>query len=236
MQISAIIAAGGRGKRMNSALSKQFLCIKGHPILSYTLNIFEAVDEIKEIVLVVGPADIDYTREHIIKKYRYKKVRMVEGGQERQDSVYNGLKGLSPQTDIVVIHDAVRPFVKRDMIFKSIEMAKTYKAVGVAVPVKDTIKVVGEDGFVKSTPERKNLWAIQTPQTFDYDLIVYAHEKARRDGFYGTDDTVLVERLGHNVKIIEGAYENLKITTPEDIIIAENFVALGYGDFRRFPR
>jgi len=236
MQVSAVIAAGGRGKRMNSSLSKQFLCIKGHPIISYTLNTFETFDKIQDIILVVGKGDIEYTHEQIVKRYRYKKVRVVEGGPERQDSVYNGLRALAPQTDIVVIHDAVRPFVKKKMILESIEAAKTYKAVGVAVPVKDTIKVVGENGFIKDTPERKYLWAIQTPQTFDYDLIVYAHEKARRDGFYGTDDAVLVERLGHNVKVIEGAYENIKITTPEDIIIAENFVALGYGDFRRFPR
>jgi len=236
MHVSAVIAAGGRGRRMNSSLSKQFLCIKGHPILSYTLNTFETLDKIQEIVLVVGKADMDYTREQIIKKYRYKKVRLIEGGQERQDSVYNGLRAVAPQTDIVVIHDAVRPFVKKNMILESIEAAKNYGAVGVAVPVKDTIKVVGENGIIKNTPERKYLWAIQTPQTFKYDLIVYAHEKARKDGFYGTDDAVLVERLGHDVKIIEGAYENIKITTPEDIIIAENFVALGYGDFRRFPR
>jgi 2-C-methyl-D-erythritol 4-phosphate cytidylyltransferase len=233
MQVSAIIAAGGKGKRMNSSLSKQFLCIKGHPIISYTLNAFESFDKINEVILVVGSGDIDYVQKEIIKKYHYKKVRLVEGGKERQDSVYNGLRELSPQTDIVVIHDGVRPFVKKDLIMKSIEAAMVYKAAGVAVPVKDTIKVVDDFGMVKHTPDRKTLWDIQTPQTFEYRLIMRAYEEAMHDGFYGTDDAVLVERLGHGVKIIEGAYENIKITTPEDIIIAENFVALGYGDFRR---
>jgi 2-C-methyl-D-erythritol 4-phosphate cytidylyltransferase len=233
MRVSAVIAAGGRGKRMKSSMSKQFLMIKGHPILYYTLSVFEFLDRIEEIILVVGGPDIPYAREEIVNRYRFKKVKIVEGGAERQDSVYNGLREISPQTDIVVIHDGVRPFITRDIILKSIEAAREHKAVGVAVPVKDTIKVVGEGSIIKSTPDRKTLWAMQTPQTFDYSLILRAHEEARREGFYGTDDTVLVERLGLPVRVIEGAYENIKITTPEDIVIAETFVALGYGDFRR---
>lgn len=233
MQVSAIIAAGGRGRRMNSSISKQFLNIKGHPILYYTLKKFEKMDKIKSIVLVTGADDLDYTREEIIKRYRFKKIRLVEGGKERQDSVYNGLRELSPQTDIVVIHDGVRPFVPVNIIEKSITAAAKYKAVGVAVPVKDTIKVVDKNHTIKNTPDRKTLWAMQTPQSFTYDIIMRAYEKAMRDGFYGTDDTVLVERLGLPVKIIEGAYENIKITTPEDIVFAETFISLGYGDYRR---
>ncbi len=233
MQVSAVIAAGGHGKRMNSSVSKQFLTIKGHPILYYTLNKFEKMDVISSIVLVTGVDNIDYTREEIIRKYGFKKVKLVEGGKERQDSVYNGLREIPPQTDIVVIHDGVRPFVPIKLIEKSITAAMKYKAVGVAVPVKDTIKIVGDGNIIKSTPDRKTLWSIQTPQTFKYDLILAAYEKALSEGFYGTDDTVLVERMGLSVKIIEGAYENIKITTPEDIIFAEAFVALGFGDFRR---
>lgn len=233
MQVSAIIAAGGRGRRMNSSISKQFLNIKGHPILYYTLKKFEKMDKIKSIVLVTGADDLDYTREEIIKRYKFKKIRLVEGGKERQDSVYNGLRELSPQTDIVVIHDGVRPFVPVNIIEKSITAAAKYKAVGVAVPVKDTIKVVDKNHTIKNTPDRKTLWAMQTPQSFTYDIIMRAYEKAMRDGFYGTDDTVLVERLGLPVKIIEGAYENIKITTPEDIVFAETFISLGYGDYRR---
>ena len=233
MHISAIIAAGGQGRRMNSSVSKQFLNIKGHPILYYTLNKFEKMDELNSIVLVTGEADIDYTREKIVKRYRFKKVELVSGGKERQDSVYNGLRKLSPQTDIVVIHDGVRPFVPRQIIESSSAAAVEYKAVGVAVPVKDTIKVVDSDNTIKSTPDRSTLWAMQTPQTFHYDIIMKAYEKAMAEGFYGTDDTVLVERLGFPVKIIEGAYENIKITTPEDIVLAEAFISVGYGNYRR---
>ncbi|HHX22996.1 MAG: 2-C-methyl-D-erythritol 4-phosphate cytidylyltransferase [Tepidanaerobacteraceae bacterium] len=233
MQVNAIIAAGGQGRRMNSSVSKQFLKIKGYPIIYYTLNKFEKMDIISSIVLVLSKDDMDYTKEEIISRYGFKKVIMVEGGNERQDSVYNGLRVLPPQTDIVVIHDAVRPFIPMRLIEKSVEFAKKHKAVGVAVPVKDTIKVVDNNNIIKNTPNRKTLWAMQTPQTFSYELIMDAYEKARSDGFYGTDDTVLVEHMGLPVKIIEGAYENIKITTPEDMLFAETFTALGYADYRR---
>ncbi|TYP48152.1 2-C-methyl-D-erythritol 4-phosphate cytidylyltransferase [Thermosediminibacter litoriperuensis] len=232
MKIAAVIAAGGRGRRMNSTLSKQFLMLKGRPILYYTLSTFETLAEIEEIILVVGPSDIVHAEREILIPYRFKKVKLVEGGQERQDSVYNGLRSCSPQTDIVVIHDGVRPFVTKKIIIDSIEAAKKYRAVGVGVPVKDTIKVV-DKGVIINTPDRKTLWAIQTPQTFEYKLILRAHEEARNSGFYGTDDTVLVERLGFPVRMIEGAYENIKITTPEDMIVAEAFMDMGYGDFKR---
>jgi len=233
MHISAIIAAGGQGRRMNSSISKQFLNLKGHPILYYTLNKFERMDQIDSIVLVTSAADIQYVQEMIINRYKFKKTQIVGGGKERQDSVYNGLRKLSPQTDIVVIHDGVRPFVTKQIIENSIAAAVEHKAVGVAVPVKDTIKVVDRDNIIKSTPDRSTLWAMQTPQTFRYDIIMNAYEKAMSEGYYGTDDTVLVERLGFPVKIIEGAYENIKITTPEDIIIAEAFISLGYGHYGR---
>lgn len=233
MQVCAVIAAGGQGKRMNSNVSKQFLTIKGHPILYYTLNKFEKMKILNEIILVVPPADVKYTKEQIIKKYGFKKTRIVEGGKERQDSVYNGLKALPKDADIVVIHDGVRPFIPVKIIENSIEAAAECDAVGVAVPVKDTIKVVDDKSIVKTTPDRKALWAIQTPQTFKYDVIMKAYEKAMEDGFYGTDDTVLVERMGLPVKIIEGSYENIKITTPEDIIFAEAFVSIGLADPRR---
>jgi 2-C-methyl-D-erythritol 4-phosphate cytidylyltransferase len=232
MQVSAIIAAGGQGKRMDRGLSKQFLHIKGRPILYYTLSTFESLDLFCEIVVVVGKADFSYA-DNILNRYKFKKAGLVQGGKERQDSVYNGLSALSHKTDIVVIHDGVRPFVTKDIIKRSISAAKKHKAAGAAVPVKDTIKVVNNCRIIKHTPERKTLWAMQTPQTFVYDLILDAYETAFKDGFYGTDDAILVERLGLQVKIIEGAYENFKITTPEDIVIAENFVAMGYGDFRR---
>ncbi len=232
MQVDAIIAAGGQGKRMNRGISKQFLNLKGHPILYYTLNKFENMNIIKSIILVTGACDMDYTRNNVIDRYGFKKIKMVEGGEKRQDSVYNGLRELSPQTDIVVIHDGVRPFVSTKLIKNSITAAEKYKAVGVAVPVKDTIKTVGNGNIIKNTPDRSALWAIQTPQSFDYGLVMEAYERAMHDGFYGTDDTVLVERMGLPVKVIEGAYENIKITTPEDMIFAETFVSLGFGGFK----
>lgn len=232
MQIGVIVAAGGRGRRMNSSVSKQFLKIKGHPILYYTLKVFESLNFIDEIILVIGSHDRKLAEKYI-SYYRLKKVKVVEGGKERQNSVYNGLSKLSPQTDVVIIHDGVRPFVTKEMIESSIKGAKKYGAVGVAVPVKDTIKVIDRNKFIKDTPKRSALRAIQTPQVFKYDLIMKAYKKAFQDGFYGTDDTVLVERLGHPVKLIDGSYENIKITTPEDILIAETFVRLGYGDFWR---
>ncbi|MDD4569662.1 MAG: 2-C-methyl-D-erythritol 4-phosphate cytidylyltransferase, partial [Tepidanaerobacteraceae bacterium] len=182
MQIGAVIAAGGQGKRMNSNISKQFLTIRGHPILYYTLNKFEKMDIIKSIVLVTSKHDMGYTNEEIIKRYGFKKIKMVEGGKERQDSVYSGLRGISSQTDIVVIHDGVRPFVSTTLIEKSINAAIRYKAVGVAVPVKDTIKVVGNGNIIKNTPNRKTLWAMQTPQCFNYALSLEAYEKARCEG------------------------------------------------------
>ncbi|MGB9814255.1 MAG: 2-C-methyl-D-erythritol 4-phosphate cytidylyltransferase [Thermovenabulum sp.] len=232
MYVSAIIAAGGKGKRMNSAKSKQYLPLKGFPILYYTLTVFETLKEIDEIILVVGGQDVEFVKKEIINKYKFKKIKVVEGGFERQDSVYNGLRSCAPQTDIVVIHDGVRPFITHKLILESIEAAKIYNAAGVAVPVKDTIKIV-EDGFIKTTPDRRKLFAIQTPQTFKYGLILEAHEAAKKEGFYGTDDAVLVERLGVKVKIIDGSYENIKITTPEDIIIAEAFLNLGFGEFQK---
>lgn len=229
MRINAVIAAGGHGKRMKNSTSKQFLTVKGHPILYYTLMAFEAVGTLDEILLVVGADDMENAQREIIDRYGFKKIKLIEGGCQRQDSVYNGLRGLSSQTDIVVIHDGVRPFVSPKIIHQSIEAAKKYRAVGVAVPVKDTIKVVGEDHAIKKTPDRSTLWAMQTPQTFDYHLILKAHEMARSEGFYGTDDAMLVERMGLPVRVIPGSYVNIKITTPEDIMVAEVFAARGHG-------
>ena len=146
---------------------------------------------------------------------------MVVGGDTRQESVYNALKELSSNTDIVVIHDAVRPFVNEDMIIQSIDDANRYGSAIVAVPVKDTIKESDNDGFVMKTLDRRKLWAIQTPQTFKYDLIMKAHLYARDNNIQATDDAFLVEQIGHKVKLIMGSYENIKITTPDDLAVAK---------------
>ncbi|MGJ7044209.1 2-C-methyl-D-erythritol 4-phosphate cytidylyltransferase [Thermoanaerobacterium thermosulfurigenes] len=225
MFISAIIVAAGKGRRMGTKLNKVFLKLNGKPVLYYTLNVFEKLLELNEIVLVVSNEDIDYCRREIVDKYNFKKVRrIVAGGMERQESVFNGLKAVDSRCDIVMIHDGARPFIDKTTLKKGIEESKLHSAVGIAVPVKDTIKVVDDDNFVVSTPDRTNLMAIQTPQIFEYRLIYEAHLKAMEDGFLGTDDTVLVERLGHKVKLVEGSYRNIKITTPEDLIISEAFL------------
>ncbi|MEG6566678.1 2-C-methyl-D-erythritol 4-phosphate cytidylyltransferase [Thermoanaerobacterium saccharolyticum] len=229
MFISAIVVAAGKGRRMGTKLNKVFLKLNGKPVLYYTLNTFEKLSELDEIVLVVSNDDIDYCRREIVDKYNFKKVkRIVAGGMERQESVFNGLKAVDSRCDIVMIHDGARPFIDKTTLKKGIEESKVYSAVGIAVPVKDTIKVVDDDNFVVATPDRTNLMAIQTPQIFDYKLIYDAHLKAMEDGFLGTDDTVLVERLGHKVKLVEGSYRNIKITTPEDLIISEAFLKTIY--------
>ncbi|AFK86000.1 MULTISPECIES: 2-C-methyl-D-erythritol 4-phosphate cytidylyltransferase [Thermoanaerobacterium] len=229
MFISAIVVAAGKGRRMGTKLNKVFLKLNGKPVLYYTLNAFEKLSELDEIVLVVSNDDIDYCRREIVDKYDFKKVkRIVAGGMERQESVFNGLKAVDSRCDIVMIHDGARPFIDKTTLKKGIEESKVYSAVGIAVPVKDTIKVVDDDNFVVATPDRTNLMAIQTPQIFDYKLIYDAHLKAMEDGFLGTDDTVLVERLGHKVKLVEGSYRNIKITTPEDLIISEAFLKTIY--------
>ena len=148
----------------------------------------------------------------------------MPGGQTRQDSVYNGLQAISHDSDIVLIHDGARPFVTKEMIVRAVNEIKTCGAVIVAMPVKDTIKTVGEDGFVMNTLDRELLWQVQTPQIFKKDLIIEAHERAKRLSLQATDDSRLVERLGEKVKVIRGSYENIKITTPEDIKIAEEIL------------
>ncbi|QSZ28440.1 2-C-methyl-D-erythritol 4-phosphate cytidylyltransferase [Aceticella autotrophica] len=222
MYISAVIVAGGKGRRMGSSINKIFLDLNGKPLLYYSIKAFEGIPEIDEIIVVSSKEEMKHCQIEVIKKFGLNKVkRIVEGGKERQASVYNGLMAVDKRCEIVLIHDGARPFISRSIITKGIKEAKIHKAVGIAVPVKDTIKVVDEDNFIINTPERKTLWGIQTPQIFDYELITMAHKKAIEDDFIGTDDCVLVERCGSRVKLVEGSYKNIKITTPEDLIIAE---------------
>lgn len=222
MFVSAIIVAAGKGSRMAAAKNKVYLNLNGRPILYYTIKAFHDIQEIKEIVIVASKGEIEYCRENIIKRYGFRKAtKVVEGGNERQESVYNGLMEIDKKAEIVAIHDGARPLVDEKIIVNAIKEAFIYKAVGVAVPVKDTIKIADENNMVLDTPDRKYLWAIQTPQVFERDLIIAAHKKAINDKFTGTDDTVLVERMGYKVRLIEGDYKNIKITTPEDLIIAE---------------
>lgn len=225
MKTSVIIVAAGKGRRMKRDYNKQYILLVDKPIIAHTIEVFENMILIDEIILVVGKSEIDLVKENIIYKYNFKKVvKVVEGGEERQDSVYNGLKVVNKDCNIVLIHDGARPFVTSSIIEESINIVKDVGACVVAVRVKDTIKVVDKNMEVDYTPNRDTLWAVQTPQTFKYKLILEAYEKLQANNIKVTDDAMLIEKLGRTVKIIEGSYENIKITTPGDLILGEGIL------------
>jgi len=224
MNVRAIIAAGGRGERVGGSLPKQFIEIKKKPLLVYTVENFEKCELIDEIMLVVPEEYVGLCSYQIVDVFNFRKIRkIISGGKERQDSVYKALLSLPGDTDIVVINDGVRPFIRVEKIIKSIEMCQKDKAVILALPINETVKRV-EDKFVVTTLDREKLWVAQTPQTFEYKLILEAYKKASEAGFIGTDDSSLVERIGFKVKVLEGDYENIKITTPEDLVLAEKIL------------
>ena len=222
---AAIVLAAGSGKRMNSQVHKQYLIIQDRPVLYYSLKEFEdsAVDE---IVLVVGKVEEEFCRREIVDKYGISKVKaIVEGGKERYHSVFEGLKQTS-DADYVLIHDGARPFVNQDIIRRCMQEVQKYQACVVGMPVKDTIKIADEEGYAKQTPDRKNVWMIQTPQTFSYALIYEAYEEMlKTEDTAITDDAMVLERIkGKKSKLIEGSYRNIKITTPEDLLIANVYL------------
>jgi 2-C-methyl-D-erythritol 4-phosphate cytidylyltransferase len=219
--ISAVIVASGKGKRMNGAVRKQYLDLAGRPILAHTLMAFNACDLIDNIFLVVSKKDFDYCQKHVLSCIElHKKVLLVPGGARRQDSVYNGLQALHKETDTVVIHDGVRPFVNTEQLVACIMGAKSDSACILGIPASDTLKLVNPSGHVDQTLDRDAVWMAQTPQAFRYDLILKAHDRARKHGDVGTDDALLVERLGILVKIIRGSRHNIKITIREDLDLA----------------
>lgn len=220
--VSALIAAAGQGKRMKSDLNKQYLNLQNKPVVAHTLEIFDKCRLIDEIILIIREDEMEYCNKEVINKYKYNKpIKIVAGGKERQESIFNGLKAADDNSSVIIAHDGARPFITEDIIEESIYVALEFKAVGVGVPVKDTIKVVDINNNIINTPNRNTLWQIQTPQTFRYDILMKAHKKALEDNYFGTDDSVLVERIGYNVKMIAGSYENIKITTPEDLLLGE---------------
>ena len=225
-KVYAVVVAAGQGKRMAADISKQFMMLKNKPIVAHTLSVFDEHPVVEAIVLVAASRDIEYVQKNIVERYAYKKpIAVVEGGMERQRSVYNGLTAVAADaSDIVVIHDGVRPLVTGTMIQHSIDAASIYGAAVVGVPVKETLKRVNDDGFVVSTPQREEFWVVQTPQAFKYGLIKEAHERAVQDGFRGTDDAVLVERLGCPVIMVIGCFSNIKITTRDDLILVREFM------------
>ena len=221
---SVVIVSAGRGSRMKADINKQFLKLKGKEVIAHTIDKFYNNKNIDEIVVVVKEDEADFFRRNIIDKYGYKNIKIAFGGKERQDSVFNGLKAVNERCDFVLIHDGARPFVTDEIIKNSIECAKKNKCVIVGVPVKDTIKIINKDNEVCDTPNRSTLWSIQTPQVFEYSSIIKAHQMAKEENYYGTDDSMLMEHFGYNVKVVEGSYNNIKITTPEDLKIGEEIL------------
>lgn len=222
---SAIIVAAGTGTRMNLPVNKQFIEIGGIPVLARTLECFNKCDLINEIILVVNNEFVDFTENQIVKKYDISKVKcIISGGIDRGESVRNGLDNLSGNVEYVAVHDGARPFISSDIIERCILDAKTFGASCTAVKAKDTIKQSDKDGFIEFTPDRNMLWQIQTPQVFEKDLLVRAYEKSKKEGYKGTDDSSLVELLGHRVKLTLGSYDNIKITTVEDLTIGEAII------------
>lgn len=230
-KITAIVLAAGSGSRMKSKTKKQFMEIKGKPVIWYSLFEFEK-SRVDEIILVTGKEDIDYCKKEIVEKYNLKKIKnVVAGGSERYESIYNGLKEVTG--NIVLIHDGARPLINNEIIERSIEGTIKSDACVVGVPVKDTIKRANKEGYIIDTPNRSELWITQTPQSFKTDLVKMAYKKMKEELEKGnttlniTDDAMVVEEFTTNqVRFVQGDYKNIKVTTPEDIDIAELFIEL----------
>jgi 2-C-methyl-D-erythritol 4-phosphate cytidylyltransferase len=226
MRTLAIVLAGGAGKRMGSSTNKQFLLLDNKPIIVHTLQVFQDCRPIDGIYLVVNHKDLPMIQEEILEQYHFSKIlKLVIGGRLRQDSVRNGLEAIDEAYDIVTIHDAARPFVSPSFVEKSIFLMEMFDAIIPAIPAKDTIKAISKEGFVMKTLERDSLWHVQTPQTFKYELIMKAYREGMAKKLCGYDDSTFIEYLGKKVKVMEGSPYNIKITTPEDLIIAKGILS-----------
>ncbi len=223
---TAIVLAAGQGKRMHSEVQKQFLEIGQKPVVYHSLHCFQESPRIQEIILVTSKEMISYCEKEIVEKYGFGKVtRIVEGGKERYDSVYAGLKACK-DPDFVFIHDGARPFITVEMVERGYQAVMKTGACVLGMPSKDTVKLVDEEGYIKETPDRKIVWNIQTPQIFSYKLICTAYESIRKKDMSNvTDDAMVVEQeTGTRILLVEGSYRNIKITTPEDLAVAEAFL------------
>lgn len=220
--ISAIVLAGGAGKRMNSDVSKQYMELAGKPVLQYPIEVFDSHPEIGEIVVVIRKGEEELFESEIFSKQQFRKnIKIVRGGEERSDSVKNGLSVLDPKSDMVLVHDGARPFLDKKIIDHNISGCRTYGACVTAVPSKDTVKIVNKFNEIVETPERSTVFLAQTPQTFKTEIISEALESVQEEGLAVTDDSMAVESLGVKVQIVEGSYENIKLTTPEDMAVGE---------------
>jgi len=224
-KVTVLVPAAGAGKRMGKAMAKQFLPLGDRPLLAYALLAFQRSPEIDEIIPILSSEDMETCLQNVIEPNHLTKVKtLVVGGRERQDSVYNGIRKLDQDVQVVLVHDGVRPFVTQAMIAQCVDHARRGECVAVGVPLKDTVKEVDDRGIVQATLERSRLWAVQTPQAFPAGILRQAYEEAYAKRLSGTDDATLVERAGHRVRIIRGSYENIKITTPEDLLLAEEIL------------
>lgn len=223
--VCAIIAAAGRGSRMGGDKGKQLILLKGMPVLARSLQVVASCPQVDRVIVVSALEQIAVIEKLAAGLGFGKPFKVVAGGSERQYSVANALKSVPLQAEIILVHDGARPLILPEQVEAVIEAARTFAAAGLAAPVKDTIKTVNRDGFAIATPDRNYLWAIQTPQAFKADLLRNAYAQAEADGFLGTDDASLVERMGVFIKLINGGYENIKITTREDVCLAEALLA-----------
>lgn len=225
MFVSVIIAAAGNSTRYGTGNSKQFLLLEGVPVLIKSVQAFEQIDEVKEIIITARKQDFDVI-EGFLQQYNIKKVKsVVEGGATRQDSIAAAVKKVSEETEIIAVHDGARPLVSKETIIGVIEKAVEKGAAACAVPVKDTIKIIDSSGKIVTTPDRASLRAVQTPQVFDFALYKEAIDKAVSESKQYTDDCQLIESMGHPVYLTDGDYENIKITTPDDLLVAEKFLS-----------
>jgi 2-C-methyl-D-erythritol 4-phosphate cytidylyltransferase len=223
----ALITAAGKGRRMQTQTPKQYLLLGGKPILAQTIKVFERCSAVDEIYVIVPGEQMDMVERDIVEKYHFKKVlKVVRGGKMRQQSVWNGLKAIRSECSIVIVHDGVRPFVTPKMIEQGIKVAGETGSAVTAVQARDTVKRVIKGRKVQTLP-REEIWLAQTPQSFQFPLLMRAYQKANREEITGTDEAFLVEQLGHPITLIEGDYTNIKITTPEDLAFAEAYFPRG---------
>ena len=235
MHVTAIVPAAGGGTRLAGPLPKQYLVLAGIPLLTRTLQALRASGRVDHLILGGPPGHEARCRTELLEPFGLHADAVIPGGADRQASVFAGLSRVPEGTDLVLVHDGARPFVTVGVIQAAVSAASEAGAAVVAVPVTDTIKVAGPDGSVKETPERGRLWAAQTPQVFRPALLREGHLRALQDGFRGTDDSALVERLGHPVRLVPGVPENLKITTPADLALAEHVLRAGQFEPVRRP-
>lgn len=226
--LAVVLAAAGTGSRMESEINKQYMLLKGRPVICYSLDLFDRLGMVKEVIIVAHPGEVEYCESQIVAKYGYSKIsRVVAGGITRQHSVWYGLNQVDKATDLVAVHDGARPLVDEDMFMDVAAAAREWGAAIPGISIRDSLKMADSEGFVAQSLDRTVVIAAQTPQIFSYSQLVTAYEKARAEEFSATDDAGLYERYIGKVRIVPGDYRNIKITTRDDLIIGESYLLQG---------